>query len=210
MDENDINLTNKQQLIFNACLKIEQGRLLLKQGKIELDELTGTSTPPVNYGKDVATFKLDTRDDQKLEKRVLDFLKKGPQSTFALQKSLRAGGRRANRIIGNLEKAGKIKNAGEEGRRAWVLASKAKSPASRIEVVDEALVKRTLDFLKTDDWVSKQKLIKTLHISWKPSERLLAHLTNEGLIKTVRKKNNPNHKNHLAVYNQTLPYITLA
>lgn len=77
----------------------------------------------------------------------------------------------------------------------------------QIDVTDEKLVAKAMEFLKTHDWVNKGMFLDAINLSPRPGNRLIEYLEKKKMIKEVYKKNNPAHEKVKKIYVQELPYI---
>lgn len=82
----------------------------------------------------------------------------------------------------------------------------------QIDVTDEKIMAKAKEFLKTEDWVTKGKLLDVIDLSSSAGNRFIAYAKKQKIIKEVHKKNNPAHdKDGLRKFHsRSLPYVELA
>lgn len=81
-----------------------------------------------------------------------------------------------------------------------------------IDVTDEKISAKAKEFLATNDWVTKGKLLDVIDLSSSAGNRFIAYAKKQKLIKEVQKKNNPAYdKDGLRKFHSRhLPYLELA
>lgn len=213
MDET-IGLTGKALLAHQASKKIEDGMRMFEEGRLELLNLfpdpDKRSSVANRMLRDPGNFKMSTKTDAELIKVILKMLKDGEKvTTHLLRKKLSITNSHVSRLREKLrdrviDKA--VPNSGNA--RTWILASKTKTASDNSsESLDPERVQRVLDLLRTDDWYTMKKLQTTMAMDWYLLDKIVQHLVNRGLAKSVRKANNPAHKN-LRCYKREFVYWT--
>lgn len=171
MAQEEGELHGKLKLVFEASLKIAQGRKLIEEGTLELESLMGGHTKgKLKPSKDltagqksaltkkrkllaprVSSFKKDTRSDEVIKEKMIHMIVKNRQCSSALfMKKLKLSERRLNRCLGQLVGENKIedKSGGAENvPRKWMFPE-----------------------TKTRAWTSKKKAINGHEFKAKKSE----------------------------------------
>lgn len=175
-----------------------------------------------------SNFRKDTRTDEEVKEKIVNLIRKNREVTSILvQKKLKLSGRRLMRLLGQLSGENVIVNQGtgvDKSRYRWTLVTKPinghrfkkKSPggggrrSSFIDVTKPEYIDKTLALLKTDNWVTKSKLIETIDVSAGVANRLTDYLRKQKLIIPVMKKHNPAHKNSPKNYERSMQYWAAA
>ncbi len=126
--ELDTELPARQKLIVEAVLKMENGRKMFNDGKLELLNLTGHASPAKKAAKtkkidgvpklkktiahkkaQASGFKVDKRTDDRLKERMLKLVHKhGQLSSSDFKEKLKIGYRRVERLLSLLKKEGQL------------------------------------------------------------------------------------------------------
>lgn len=136
-----------------------------------------------------------------VKEKVFEDVGQGGRHAWILTGHKSKAAKKAAKTRKKQKKLGKVKKSSINGHK--VLKS---SRGTFIDVTDEKVVNRALDFLKTHDWVNKGQLIKAVDLSPGPLNRLLQYMQKQKLVKQVYKKNNPAHESVKKMYVQDLPY----
>lgn len=204
--QNSADLTGIKKLVFEACQKIQQGEALVQQGNIELENLLGKAAP-TKKRKTVAnrtvrapsTFHNNTQSDDQLLKRIHKVVAKDPAiSLLALSQKIKVGERRLLRVIGS-DKSLEYKN-----KQISKVEESAEGKAA------DDLKEKVIELLKNNEWMTKQAVQLKLGCDFYRLEKCLKQLFKEKVIKTVKKTNNPAHKDIAGgSYNREFAYLEL-
>lgn len=221
-----MELVGKAKLVFEACAKINQGEdmikrghVLISEGKIELVNLmgevkiasSGEAKPPKKHK---SSFRKELRSNEEISNLIIEMVKKkGPLTNTVIKGHFNIGDRRMAQVLGGLAAQGRLKDtAASAGRHSWDLPHAQAQTLPRIGKTgrpffdEKAYVEPALAFLRTNDWVTKGKLLDHLHISSKPGNRLFDYLEKQKLVKQVPKRNNPEHSHNKSIFVQEYMY----
>lgn len=125
------NLPARAKLILEAAFKMERGRKMFEEGKLEFLHLTDTKPkngnshkakvpglskvkPAKKVAKKVSTFRPEDRTDKEIGKEVLKLINATGSATMTfLEKRMKLGGRRLVRVISLLLQSDDIEWAGQ-------------------------------------------------------------------------------------------------
>lgn len=222
-NEIEADLTSRQKLIFEAALKMQKGKALYEEGKLEFDNLTLDKKPKKAAKSEkviahrtarvpqASTFKKE-KPDEAVRQRIVDFLAstRSAATTKYIGKKLRIGPHQLQRVLKELEDEKTIKDkwTGKQGsKHAWelILVEEKSSRRGQEPVPPQENAEKVFAFIRENDWVNKRKLDK-IGLSRNILDRTLDFLTKEGRIKVVEKAQNPAHEKIKKVYVQKLPY----
>lgn len=219
-----MELVGKAKLVFEACAKISEGEVMIKkghdlisEGKIELVNILGEAKAAipgeVRPRKSKSTFRKERRNNEEISNLIVSTVKKnGPSSTSDLKGHFNIGDRRMALILETLVKQNRLHDQGSGMRHYWAVppqhdkAIPSRGKHSRSLVDEKDYVEPALAFLRTNEWVTKGKLLDHLHISQKPGNRLFEYLEKQRLVRQVTKKNNPEHSQSKHLFNQDFNY----
>lgn len=232
MEQQEVQLTGRQQLVFEACQKIDQGKRLIEQGQLELSNLVPEGTkkgsrlgvPRRSHKAREAVraprsaFKRETRTDEQLGDSILKLIdeEKGMAFPSLINRRLHISERRLERVLDALKDRDSIIEK-TEGQRRFLMRKK-RTYKKRAKTKKEShrhgptptdpakLAPKVLAFLNENDWNNVGKISEGTGISRIPLNRTLDYLQKEKQIKKVMKKNNPAHKTKHRLWTRDLPY----
>lgn len=89
------------------------------------------------------------------------------------------------------------------GTSSWLRPEIGSEPSGFINEKENA--DKVLAFLRTNSWVTTHMLVVGIKLTWYPAKRTLEYLVGKGMVKSVKKTNNPNHKGK-ASFNRRFDY----
>lgn len=226
MEVRNVVLSDKQQLIYEACAKIYAGQQMVEEGSIELAHLTGEKVKgkkPAKEDRKIVANRMLTRGtfkptpgDEKLEQKALYIINRNDNvSSNMLHERMKIGERVALRIVGSLMEKGLV-TAKREDKGTFYRsvpqnpqrARKTTRKKMRANFIDVSqFVPRALEAIKKDEWMNHGKFADAMKLGGAISRRLVKHLIKKGLIKFSHKPNNPIHKGVHRIFGQKLPYL---
>lgn len=210
MWQENLELTGKQKLVYEASKKIHLGEQMIREGKIELNNLIPDAKTVANKMlRSPGLFRKNNQSDEQLIERVLGLIDKEPKvrvTTNYVQMKLNISKNHAGRLKDKMKKARMITEKGSPGggTSVWMRRTETKSlPENFIRAKENA--DKVLAFLKANAWVTTHKLVDGLKLTWYPAKRTLEYLVSKGLAKIVTKAGNPNHKDSSS-FNRVFDY----
>lgn len=195
--EDNLGLTGKQLMVYEAVKKIHTGEVMRREGLIELANLIpdGVKTVANRMLRSSAKeglFRNKTRTDAELIDRILKMIDKGePVTAKYVTSKLNISKTHAGRLRSKIGKAIVDKVSEEGGQKQWVRINKTITTSdpptdSQIQIVSK--------FLKEQEWVTMHKIVKVIKMDWYQVKNTLEHLKENKQAKIVEKAGNPAHK----------------
>lgn len=208
MEQENIGLTGRQKLVYEAFQKIHLGEQMIREGKIELNNLIpDTKTVANKTLRTPGLFRKNNQTDEQLIERVLGLIDKEHRvTTNYVHTKLRISEKHARRLKDKMKKARLITEKGSPGggTSTWMRRTETKSlPENFIGAKENA--DKVLAFLKANAWVTTHKLVDGMKLTWYPAKRTLEYLVSKGLAKIVKKAGNPSHKDGTS-FNRVFDY----
>lgn len=211
MEQENLGLTGRQKLIYEAFEKIYLGNQMRREGLIELNNLIPQSDPPESMPRTVAPkmlrapslFRKKMGDSETID-RILDLIDEKPKVTANyLHTKLKIGSHQLRRLKDKMKKAGLLEEKKSSDGIIWSRPRPTAKPKNYVDATANADL--IYEFLKNNNWVTTHKLVDALKLTWYPVKRTLEYLVAKGSAKQVKRAHNPVHKG-VASYGRAFKY----